>query len=465
VGSRPKGESGSQVEIGSDSEEYTLSQGMAKTKKKSVKQKDPIFWENLILFLDHIESLEKSLISVQVMRRLHELESKKIETFIKKKATNVKEAEGNISFNVPSLYSTEYRKLKHERDNSANALKILPRSLFVSGVSRFDVFIGTLVKIILDTQPNIISPEKTLSFADIKCFKTIREAVDHLIDKEIEALLFDSHSAHLDWLSKKTGVQLQDKLFSEIPVFVELTERRNLFVHVDGVISERYLRQCKEVDVKIAKECAKGSELGMDPEYFKNSMECLYRVATKVTFLLWRKFKQSEIEKSDELFNNDIAVHLIKRKRYDLAEKLLIFAEAEFVESSEEMRKAMSINLALTRKLAGRKAEAIAGIDEIDWSACSDDLRLGVAALKDDYKEVFRLMEKIGEESHFINKESYKDDPIFEDLRHHESFPNVFKKVYGEKFVSPIEKVIKDPRLKKVVDTTKKKLIKAAGKK
>ncbi|MFI5260356.1 MAG: hypothetical protein ACHQU0_01000 [Candidatus Paceibacteria bacterium] len=433
---------------------------MAKTKRKKVERsRDSIFWENLSRFLGHIESLEKALISMKVMMDIHKIESRKIETFIKEKATNVKEVEeGNISFSVPSQYSVEYQKLKRERDSSGNALKILPRSLFVSGVSHFDVFIGRIVKIILDTQPNIISPEKTLSFADIKGFRTIREAIDHLIDKEIDTLLFDSHSAHLDWLSKKTGVQLIDKLSSEIPTFIELTERRNLFVHGDGLVNERYIRQCKEGGAKTANDSNKGSELGMNPEYFKNSMECLYKVATKTSFLLWRKFKKNETEEADEFFNNDIAVNLIKRKKYKLAENLLEFAEAEFAESNDEMRKAMSINLALARKLDNRKTKAIADIDKIDWSACSDDLRLGVAALKDDYTEVFRLMEKIGEESHFINKDSYKDDPIFEDLRHHESFPKVFKKIYGEKFVPPTERerVIESSRPpKRVVVKTK----------
>jgi len=422
---------------------------MAK-KRKIEKSKDPIFWTNLSRFLDYIGSLEKSLISMQVMMKIHEVESKKINTFIKKKATNVKEVGGGISFFVPSRYSVEYQKLKRERDNSRNALEILPRSLFVSGVSHFDVFIGRIVKTILDTQPNIISPEKTLSFADIKGFRTIKEAVDHLIDKEIDALLFDSHSAHLDWLSKKTGVPLPDKLSLEIPIFIELTERRNLFVHADGVVTERYIRQCKEGGAKVANGCNRGSKLGMSPEYFRSSMECLYKVATKTSFLVWRKFTKNEIEKADELFNNDIAINLIKRKKYKLAENLLMFAEAEFVESDEEMRKATSINLALARKLDNRKTEAIAEIDKIDWSACSDDLRLGVAALKDDYKEIFRLMEKIGKESHFINKDSYADDPIFEDLRHHEAFPKLFKRIYGEKFVPPRERELvtknADPR-------------------
>lgn len=414
---------------------------MAKTRKnKTEKSKNPIFWENLSRFLSHIESLEKSLISMRVLIKIHELESKKIKAFIKKKATNVKEVNGNIYFSVPSRHVVEYKKLRRDRDNSSNALKILPRSVFVSGVSHFDVFIGSIIKIILDTQPNIISPEKTLSFADIKGFKTIREAVDHLIDKEIDALLFDSHTAHLDWLSKKTGVQLSDKLSSEIPTFIELTERRNLFVHADGIVNERYIRQCKEGDVKVASDCTKGSELGVDSRYFKNSMECLYRVATKASFLLWRKFKSDEIEKADKFFNDDIAVNLINLKKYKLAENLLEFAGAEFVESSEEMRKVMSINLALARKLDDRKAEAITEIGKIDWSACSDDLRLGIAALKDDYKEAFRLMEKIGEKSRFINKDSYKNNPIFENLRHHESFPKIYKKIYGEKFVPPVER-------------------------
>jgi hypothetical protein len=406
------------------------------TKKKVKRQEDSPFWVNLKRFVDHTESLEKTLVLVDLMARVRNLESKRVQDFIDKKGKSVKKKKGSTFFTVSPENYEEYSELVRQRNNSRIACKTLPRSLFVSAVSQFDMLIGSLVKTILDLQPNIISPEKVLTFADIKGFKTIKEAVDHLVDREIEALLFDSHSAHLEWLGKKTRIDILSKLSSELPAFIELTERRNLFVHADGIVNTHYLAQCKANGIVLQKDCKKGFELTMDPVYFKASVACLYGIAVKLSFLLWRQFKAAEIEKADEFFNNDIAVHLIKRKKYKLAENLLAFAEVEFTESTDEMHKVMFINLALSIKLDGRVEEAKNLVNTKDWSACSDDLQLGVAALKDDYKEAFRLMQKIGKESKFISEFSYIDDPIFENLRQQKGFDRVFKKIYGRKPMS-----------------------------
>lgn len=339
----------------------------------------------------------------------------------------------------------QYEKLVHEHENSRVAYKVLPRSLFISMVTQFDLFVGTLIKLILHTQPNIISPEKPLTYGDLKGFKTIGEVVDNLIEKEIDSLLFDSHTAHLDWIGKKLALDLHRVLSAEWPIFAELTERRNLYVHTDGVINNRYVSKCSESGYLLDKEHRIGFELPMSPEYFKRSSECLYKIATKLSFIVWNKLVPKDVEAAADFFNDDIGIELIKRKRYGLAESLLEFAVSGFAGSADQTKRVFIINLALAKKSAGRAGEAMALIDAQDWSSANDELQLGVAVLKEDYPTALKLMERIGKRGKIIVENSYLNDPIFSSLRKQVEFGRIYKKIFGKKFNYEKPEIIPPP--------------------
>lgn len=409
--------------------------------KKKPREMDvvPPFWSTLSNFLaQHDASLKSVALSTQVLKLLLEVEQKKMDAFIKAKGKNVKTIGNRTTFNVAPQDDKESDKLKYERNKTLVALDLIPKSLFVSLISNFDTFIAGLIKAILEIEPRIISPEKTLSFQEIKDFKTIKDAFNYLIDKEIDGLLRKSHSSHIEWMGAR-GLDVQKFFSEELPFFVELTERRNLYTHNNGVVNDQYLMACKEARYTIPKECKKGAQLPMTPQYFFQSADCLYRVSAKLTFLLWKKFIPKEIEAADRYFNNEIGVALIIKNKLSLAEEMLRFAVFNGWECTEEFQRLYTINLALALKLASKKSESLEILKSLEWTTQNNELKLAVALIKDDFEEAFKLMERVGRNSDILNKRSYYNDPIFASVRPKKQFAKVFEKVFKEKFVIPQE--------------------------
>ena len=75
-----------------------------------------------------------------------------------------------------------------------------------------------------------------------------------------------------------------------------MTERRNLFVHNDGIVNERYMHVCSSegYDCSATK---KGARLGVSKDYFSNAHEVVYEIAAKFSHVLWRKLSPEDRER------------------------------------------------------------------------------------------------------------------------------------------------------------------------
>ena len=109
-----------------------------------------------------------------------------------------------------------------------------------------------------------------LHFSELSNFDSIESARSHLIWKEIDSLLRKSHFEHLKWIESKVEL---DKITTQnqwLNKFLELTERRNLFVHTDGVVNKHYLKNCSEYKIDVSK-IEEHSILECDVEYFNEA--------------------------------------------------------------------------------------------------------------------------------------------------------------------------------------------------
>jgi len=192
-----------------------------------------------------------------------------------------------------------YRLLKGRVQETSLAQELVPRSLLVALVSQFDVFLGGLIRQLFEMKPEILnSSESMLTFAQLVEFDSIDDARESIVEKEIEGILRKSHSEQFDWLESKFGLPLRKEL-KIWPVFIEVTERRNLFVHTGGVISRQYIEVCRKHGVALEPDACQGKTLNVTPEYFESGLGCLFEIGVKLAQVLWRKVNPSEIEKAD----------------------------------------------------------------------------------------------------------------------------------------------------------------------
>ena len=221
------------------------------------------------------------------------------------------------------------------------------------------------------------------------------------------------------------------------PDFVELTERRNLFVHARGIVSRQYLDVCRRHRVRGREEMKLGKKLHVTPEYFANAHGCVLEVGVMLGQVLWRKMFPDYLLDADKHLNR-VCYELLEEGRYDLAATLLDFAACTLKKfGSEEYRRMMVVNRAQAYKWLeeGEKCKSI--MQSEDWSASQDSFKLADSVLKDDLEATTQMMRRIGATDEVVTKESYRHWPLFREIRKQEEFRKTYEKIFGE----PLERV------------------------
>ena len=427
--------------------------------EKSQSSNSTLLNKNLLDFISQIDSLNGTMPFVMALIDInHKAEYRGIIDFtenhsIDKEITDIKDAPDSTSKkeSVLSIKVEDYMVFNSLIRNaviSTHSKILIPQSLFVSLISQFDAFLGSLIKIIFKIHPEkLFSSEKNIPFNKLNEFKSIDEIQDYVIEKEVESVIRESHTYHFEWLEKKLSTSLR----SDLPIwktYIEITERRNLFVHNSGKVSSQYINICTINNCDIS-NIKIGDKLFVSQEYFNNSYKCLYELSVKLSHVIWRKLIPQDLEFADSALNN-LCYELIHKEMYELADILLVFSTETIKKHYDEaLKNYFLINKALSKYLGGNIDEAKKIINGKDWSATSTNFKLAVNTILECYNEVYKLMEQIGTTGD-IPKHAYQIWPLFNKIRVEVKFQEVFKKVFLEDY-----KIIErpSPAIAKIIDS------------
>lgn len=385
-------------------------------------------------FVQSIHGLSTTLpMAVTFSTLAYEALSKHHREFLEKYGKQDEE-KGKGWYRLPLERYRENEQLKNKMHRVLYGANSLPNIFLVSLVSEFDYFFGRLIRWYFNKVPAALKQsDKSLTFSDLMAFDEICAAKEFLIEKEIEAVLRKSHADQFSWFEQKLGIPLRKDL-SIWSVFIEVTERRNLFVHANGVVSHQYLRVCKEHGVDVT-GVSIGQKLSVTPAYFLEAANAIIEIGVKLSQVLWRRVSPDEIAKADSALN-DIAYNLLENEKYELSKLLLDFAcETLPRRATERTSLTFAINRAQTYKWLGDEAKCRGVLDGIDWSAAAIEFQICVAALKEDYKLAASLMSK-GNKSEPIMETDYKDWPVFKKFRETEEFKFAFKNLFGHELAA-----------------------------
>ena len=394
--------------------------------------KSKCFDDAINKFLNHIESLWTSL--PVVIKTINTTKSNAQFSYNSFLTNNCVFIEDKGYFNIPLEHYRKYITLTKAIENSTNAIKIIKRNFLVSLISQYDTYISDSIKAVFEVKPEIINcSEKQLTFAELSNFENIEAAKEFIIEKEIETVLRESHAEQFKWFEKKLNIQLR----KDLPIwqtFIELTQRRNLYIHNDGKISTQYFSVCKEHSVNLDDKLKIGDELEASFKYFEKAFRCLFEIGVKLNQVIRRNLVPDEIEKADHSFLI-ISYELIENRQLELAKTLYDFSD-KFIKkySNEDLRLRILLNRAQTYKWLDDEKECKKIINSIDWSATSDLFKFASAVLLDDFQQAGEVMRSIGNNEKIIQKNSYKDWPIFKIFRQSQIFKDVYLEVFGESF-------------------------------
>jgi hypothetical protein len=394
---------------------------------------NPSFSDTISVFIEHIESLKITFplvtktISSNHQTALDNLKQLRSSITIKNK--------GADEVNATPEQIKQYVKLQKENKSFGIAASILKKSFIVSLISQFDIHISRLIRTMFYVKPETLnSSEKILKFSELIEFETLESAKEYLIEKEIETVLRESHSKQFEWLEKKLGVNTLKNL-PAWSTFIEITERRNLFVHCDGLISSQYIDVCKNNGVILDDKNKLGHKLEVEEKYFEEAYKCIFEIGVKLAQTMWRKLKTNDLENANIKLHN-ICIDLIKKEEYDLAHTILDFANTDIIKRnfSEKYKLIFLINKAQTLKWSGEEEKARKILEDTDWSACNDEFKLVKAVLLEDFHEAEKLMFRVGKDTDTFSKENYKASPAFREFRKSDLFLKAYEKIFDEPF-------------------------------
>ena len=399
---------------------------------KNGKENNCLFKEAINKFIDLLTSQMDSFpIIINTLAVNVKTSSNRFEKFIKDKGIKItsEEENKNVSYNVPIECIREFERLKDELSRSVEAYVLIPRNTIVAMVSLYDAFIADLLECAYVLKPQLLNAcEKEFSFSEIMQFENLEKIKQHVIEKDVESVLRESHIKQFEILSNRFKVELTKDLPS-YNSFIEITERRNLFVHTNGRVSSQYLKVCKDrpFDHK-DKDVMIGEELSATPTYVEHCYNILFEIGVKLGQVLWRKI-ENDLEKADDSLI-DIGYDLLKSKKYLLARVILDFASKPYVKHfNKETEYVLCVNRALAYYLQEDKENCSSIINEIDWSGAELKFRLANKVLLEQYDDASGLMKKIGNNNEI--RLGYMEWPLFNNFRKTQQFKDAFKEIFG----------------------------------
>ncbi len=381
-------------------------------------------------FIDGIDSLLDISSPIMVMAgKMHKEFSEQFIAQIKEYGKLTRDEGDTKQYSVSIDKVKDLDRTRKKIEKVVKSRDLLPKTLLISFVIIFDSLLRNLIKELYKIKPELINQSKRLlTFSDISKFGDIDDVRRHIVDEEIDDLLRGSHYDLIESLEKIFSVHLkpEEKLWQK---FIELTERRNIFVHCNGVVSSQYIKICHKHN-SLPDGISIGDQLTADRKYLYDCYSCIYEIGVMVTHILWRKFAKNELEDSDSSLNM-IGYNMLVDKKYDMAIKILLVAKKMPRHSSDSIRRMHIINLSIAYKFSGKNSEFDATINNEDWSSCSDDFKLCVNALKGKYTEAVNLMKKLGKNSDIVPERAYIEWPAFEEFRKTTEFSDAFMAIFG----------------------------------
>lgn len=322
------------------------------------------------------------------------------------------------------------RKKDHTLKKATRSQDIISRGSLISLVSQYDSFLGNLLKVIYEAKPEVLQAlTEPISYSQLVKFESISDAANFLIEKEVDRIIRKSHAEQIKSLGDTISVKIEprDQLWKD---FIEITERRNLFVHCDGEISAQYLEVCDRHKSNTG-ECLKGDKLAVSSAYFSKAVEVLLEMGMCLAHTAWRKLKIEEVEFADESLNQ-LCLDLLINGEYRLAANLLDYACCILKKwSGDNYRRIFIINRAQAHKWLGNSDRCVEILSKEDWTSCSPRFHICIETLNGNFDEAVALMLTLKDDP-MLTSEAYRSWPIFNELRNYESFKQRFFELFGE---------------------------------
>ena len=384
---------------------------------------DTDMWGIAIAYNDAMTVLDKHCVD----------EERALDKFVKENdVETVTNEEGIINYLVPHGLEMSFGRVFHRMESARTADKIVPQSLLISLVSTYETFLAGIIRDLLQAKPEICrSFKQSTGAADVFSSIPIEELRANIIDKEMDRFLHENCSGQLKWIEDTMHVPLREHV-DNWPAVVEISERRNLFAHTDGVVSQKYVTNCMDAGVQFDPAITPGSHLVVSGDYFTDAWWTLLLAGNEIGILVWRHSMPAESATVDQFANAELIVEPTAQKNYVFAQQFGEYMLRLVPTDTSDLGSAyIRINTARAYRLGGASADCTHILDGVDWSGSSKMIQLGVCAQRGDFDEVIKLMRKLDPLDDVLDV-ALLEWPVFSEFREFPAFQAAYREVYVE---------------------------------
>ena len=310
--------------------------------------------------------------------------------------------------------------------------RMFRQGVITSIVSKFDEFAIDVLRACYRHNPGWLkNPDKKISYKELLEIESLDLLKDEIISKEIDGLMRDSHHVQITFLDSKLKLGIEQGFPSWLE-FLEITERRNLFVHTGGTVSPQYLDNCKRWNVPVDKRMKEGIHLPATDKYIQKAIDCFYELSVWVAQASVRRMFSASFEEADSALNNR-SVDLLIEERWELAERIFDFALSmpEVLSSKGEVKYYFLLNRCIAKKFSGKALNE--DLHSVDWRPFHPKYHFAVAILEDRFDDAERLMRSQAVQDE-VTERHFKEWPLLKEFRKTDAFQNAYKDIFGKDY-------------------------------
>ncbi len=204
---------------------------------------------------------------------------------------------------------------------------------------------------------------------------------------------------------------------------IEITQRRNLMVHNDGVIDDDFLERIPD-RYKNEKEWKPGQTLVVSTEYLQRAFDVTHLIGCILNQAIWRKWAGTSPKKASETFSNFIFT-VLKQERYQLVSDLADFSVS--LSLPKKISQIVKVNQAIAFRETKQHNKLQRSISELSRSNPSLPIQIALSVLRMDYKNTQILLVHAANKN--LLKNISKDWPLFYPIKNEPWFITLFNRV------------------------------------
>lgn len=293
---------------------------------------------------------------------------------------------------------------------SESGVQHLHRSSLISLVSVVESFLSRLLHIFFRKHPSAVNAkDKQFTFEELSAFSSLEDARTYLVSWKIENLLRGSYDDWVEYFRSQLKLELPG-INKHHDRLVENFQRRNLFVHNDGVVNKIYL---SKVSKSLTKPDMLDKSLSVSRSYLFSAIDRFESAFLQLAFELWAKCEKKSDKRPSLIVHS--SYDALQNTRWSVATEIAEFIARD--KAADEISILMAkVNAWIARKRVGG-LEAIKGeVTDFDVSAKDDLFRLARHCLLDEHDAALTLMKRLHKGKR-LSLSELSDWPLFEDLR------------------------------------------------